>query len=145
MAKFHSSKISAQLQLFHLKARDSSGVGKSHCGRLIWKWSVQPTPLSRIYQARLECDNYGKPSVYIDSPDIKLLASGKHLPHVYDQDKKKLCLYLPGSGQWNNNLFLADTVVPWTSLWLMYFEEWVWSGEWQGGGEHPDVSTKEKK
>jgi hypothetical protein len=27
--------------------------------------------------------------------------------------------------------------VPWTALWLFYFEEWLVSNEWKGGGEHP--------
>jgi len=32
---------------------------------------------------------------------------------------------------------LDQTVVPWTALWLLYFEEWLFSGEWAGGGLHP--------
>ena len=106
---------------------------------------MQPTPVSRIYQAKLECDNYGHPDVFIESPDLRLLASGKPLPHVYNEEERKLCLYLPSSGQWNVNLLYVNTVVPWTSLWLMFFEEWLWSGEWQGGGEHPNSEDKTKR
>ncbi len=32
---------------------------------------------------------------------------------------------------------LDQTIVPWTALWLFYFEEWLESNEWKGGGEHP--------
>jgi hypothetical protein len=31
------------------------------------------------------------------------------------------------------------TVVPWTALWLFYFEEWLASDDWKGGGMHPET------
>jgi hypothetical protein len=143
VTRYPNKKISAQIQLFNLKQRNPAGSGKiTPGGRLTWKWTVQPTPVSRIYQARLECDGNGHPDVYIDSPDLRVLASGNPLPHVYSQDERRLCLYLPSSGQWNPEMLLTNTIVPWTSLWLIYFEAWLWSGEWQGGGEHPQSTDK---
>ena len=35
-----------------------------------------------------------------------------------------------------------QTVVPWTSLWLFYFEDWLASNEWKGGGEHPPATSE---
>ena len=35
---------------------------------------------------------------------------------------------------------ISGTIVPWTILWLFYFEEWLMSDEWKGGGVHPRVS-----
>ena len=32
---------------------------------------------------------------------------------------------------------LDQTIVPWTTLWLFYFEEWLASDDWKGGGMHP--------
>jgi hypothetical protein len=29
------------------------------------------------------------------------------------------------------------TFVPWTATWLYYFEKWLVSDDWKGGGEHP--------
>jgi hypothetical protein len=37
---------------------------------------------------------------------------------------------------------LDQTVVPWTSLWLFYFEDWLASNEWKGGGEHPPATSE---
>lgn len=125
------------LQLAHLKMRNRNGTGRVHRGRLTWRWCAQPSPMSRIYQVRLECDDKGNPEVFVDSPDICLLAGGRKVPHLYSQEKRELCLYLPGSGQWNTTKLLANNIVPWVSLWLLYFEEWLWSDEWKGGGEHP--------
>ena len=126
-----------QLQLAHLKLRNRHGSARLRGGRLTWRWTVQPTPVSRLYKARVECDAKGNPDVFIDLPDIQLLAGGRKIPHLYSQQDRQLCLFLPGSGQWNASKLLANTIIPWTSMWLLFFEEWLWSDAWQGGGEHP--------
>ena len=58
-------------------------------------------------------------------------APGRHLlPHVYSNGD--LRLYLPG--QWNESMLLADTILPWTSQWLLYYELWLITGHWVGSG-----------
>ena len=37
---------------------------------------------------------------------------------------------------------LDETVVPWAALWLFYFEEWLVSDKWKGGGAHPPKSDR---
>jgi hypothetical protein len=37
---------------------------------------------------------------------------------------------------------LDQTVVPWASLWLFYFEEWLASDVWKGGGIHPELDDE---
>ena len=32
---------------------------------------------------------------------------------------------------------IADTIVPWTAEWLVYYEIWLMTGEWYGGGDWP--------
>ena len=32
--------------------------------------------------------------------------------------------------------FIADTIIPWTSEWLLHYEIWVATGIWHGGGIH---------
>jgi len=34
---------------------------------------------------------------------------------------------------------IAKTIIPWTSLWLYFFGDWLITGEWNGGGEHPKL------
>jgi hypothetical protein len=36
---------------------------------------------------------------------------------------------------------IDQTIVPWAALWLFYFEEWLSSDQWKGGGEHPGEPT----
>ena len=53
-----------------------------------------------------------------------------------------LCLYYPG--EWNSTMNISDTIIPWISEWLYYFEFWSITGKWCGGGKHPTKrDTKE--
>jgi hypothetical protein len=65
------------------------------------------------------------------------LSNGRKIPHLYSQTKQQLCLYKPGKGEWSSEMMLGKIVLPWVELWLFYFEEWLVSGKWKGGGEHP--------
>lgn len=33
----------------------------------------------------------------------------------------------------------GDTYIPWAAEWLGYFEDWLFSNVWLGGGAHGDV------
>ena len=118
------------------------GEGRLHGNTLSWKFPVTPTPLSRCYAARIEYRQGTSPEVFIDDPDLTLLSEGRRLPHVYEQSPTRVCLYLPASGEWAASMRLDLTIVPWTALWLFYFEKWLISGEWAGGGRHPPTSDR---
>jgi len=140
--KSYLPTLSVAHQLLWLRTHHPEGRGTIKQGKLTWRWVVQPTPISLVYQARLEYSINLGPEVYIESPDLKLAAQGKPLPHVYSEAKQKLCLYLPGSGEWSPNKLLSQTLVHWTSLWLNYYEQWLFTGKWQGGGEHPQLNKE---
>ena len=114
-----------------------AGEGHLRRERLVWRFPVRPDPLSRTYVARVEYQRRQPPHVFIEEPDLILLAKGRPLPHVYSEVPVRLCLYLPEAYEWSADQRLDQTVIPWTALWLFYFEEWLWSGEWRGGGVHP--------
>ena len=115
------------------------GVGLLHAGALLWWFEATPSPLSRIYTLRIEYRQGVKPQVFVESPNLKLLADGRRLPHVYEQDPARLCLYLPMTYEWQSWMRIDNTIVPWAILWFFYFEEWLSSDEWKGGGEHPSA------
>lgn len=104
---------------------------------LRWKFKAQPSPVSRIYEVRLEFAVGSNAQVFIDTPDLSLLAKGERLPHVYAERPPLLCLHLPGKGEWTPWMRLDETYVPWTYLWLEFFEDWLCDGVWRGGGVHP--------
>jgi hypothetical protein len=72
----------------------------------------------------------------VEAPDLEALAGGNDLPHVY-RNPTRLCLFLPGAGEWQPWMRVDQTIVPWSLLWLWYFEEWLATGDWKGGGIHP--------
>ena len=53
----------------------------------IWIGEVQPTPLSRKYQARIEYKVDETPRITIISPKLSLFEGAKKLPHVYPDVK----------------------------------------------------------
>lgn len=114
-------------------------------GRLTWDFEAQPTPISRPYHLRVHYRQGGTPDVLALAPDLCSLAGGRDLPHVYEQRPTRLCLYLPGAGEWTSRKRIVDTIVPWAVLWCFYFEDWLVTGEWSGGGEHPQVKDDGKK
>lgn len=118
------------------------GEGKVRGNVLTWRFPVSPSLLSWQYAARIEYHQGKSPSVYVDDPNLLALADGRRLPHVYEHSPPRLCLYLPNSGEWGAWMRLDQTFVPWTALWLFYFEAWLMSGQWSGGGMHPRVRER---
>lgn len=82
------------------------------------------------------------PNVFVEEPDLKVLAEGKRIEHLYSQETVELCLWLPSTGQWNSRMSIAETIMPWTVLWLYYFEDWLATGNWRGGGIHPEETVQ---
>jgi hypothetical protein len=113
------------------------GCGVLGVRRFTWRYSATPLPLSRIYDIRIEFEEGGRPEIFVDGPDLHMLSGGRRVPHLYRQKPPKLCLYFPKAYEWQSWMRLDQTVVPWATLWLFYFEEWLGSDDWKGGGMHP--------
>lgn len=116
---------------------------------LLYRFTIYPSECSRLYQCLLRIKP-GKesPDAFVISPNLKSLARDKPIPHIYPSTGTgtKLCLWWPKQGDWKPQMKLTETYIPWTAEWLWYFEDWLCTGEWAGGGAHPDMSrTKRKK
>lgn len=83
--------------------------------------------------------------MFVDDPDLTELAQGERIPHVYQQKPTRLCLYLPGTGQWSSDKWILKTIAPWAVLWLYFFEDWLATEEWKGGGMHPEHRNEKHK
>lgn len=144
MTWYTCKPVSLDRQLAFLKLRNPNGNGKLFAGTLRWHYNVQPTPLSRNYQLLLTFRRGGSPHVHVVAPDLRALAQGRDIPHVYDQEAVRLCLYLPMTAEWHSGLLLADTLTHWSALWLFFFEEWLLSDHWKGGGVAPPAQDREE-
>lgn len=63
------------------------------------------------------------------------------LPHIWED--ASLCLNT--AGQWSPKMLLVDTVLPWSSEWLLHYEVWKGTGIWFGDGaseESPEAQSK---
>lgn len=131
--------LSASQQLLFLKKAGFEGAEYAiKRDRLTWQGKLRPDALGRDYTVRIEHSAGGYPDVVVEEPDLLILTDGRDPPHVYP-DPLRLCLHLPGTGEWEPWMRLDQSIVPWAMLWLYYFEEWLESGDWKGGGQHPDV------
>ncbi len=107
-------------------------------------FKVAPTPLSRVYRCCLKLYPAKFPELYVMDPDPRKVAAGRVLPHTYPHSGlgTKLCLWLPKAHEWSTQMRLDETYLPWAAEWLDYFEEWLVTNEWSGGGVHPDAAPK---
>ena len=99
---------------------------------------LQPTPTSDRYTIDIEYEAPTRPKVLVTHPALRLAQGKKRLPHVFDGSE--LCLYT--SPEWRPDLKIAEFIMPWISLWLYFYEVWLITGEWLGGGHEPTVNKK---
>ncbi len=111
---------------------------KVRSGTLRCLGELCPSPLSESYFVEIVLDGRGIPEVQVRKPKLVCRSVRDTIPHMYDQER--LCLYTPGLGEWESTRPIATTIIPWTSLWLYYYEIWHGTGEWLGGGHEPSDS-----
>lgn len=107
--------------------------------RLTMDVELAPGAFGRLYTCRFIFERGSDPIVLVTNPDLKTLAQGKKIPHVYPWNGSgtRLCLWWPKGREWSPSLKVAETLLPWTAEWLYYFELWLLTKTWEGGGEHP--------
>ena len=103
-----------------------------------WQGQLTPTPLSDSYTIRVSYTPPSRPKIEVVAPHLRTLP-GKKIPHTFSgQD---LCLHLPG--QWTAEMPIARTIIQWTSLWLFFYETWLFTGMWRGEGHEPPTGKKQ--
>jgi hypothetical protein len=116
----------------------SNGSGKLQKNNFYWNFNIKPFTFSKIYHISLKWNfNDVSPKVYILNQEVHEVAKKKTIPHLYCQKKIELCLYYPSSNGFSSEIPLCNTIISWTHLWISYYEDWLHSGEWKGGGIHP--------
>ena len=63
------------------------------------------------------------------------------IPHVYPSDADPslpyLCLFSPTLREWTTSDLLAHTTIFWANEWLYFYDGWLVTKKWCGGGRHP--------
>lgn len=103
---------------------------------LVWTGHLQPSPLSNVYTVKIRYRPKDRPEVAIVAPELISMEEDR-TPHVFTN--KRLCLFRYKYHEWDSTMHIADTIVPWTSLWLFHYEIWLATGKWCGANEeHPN-------
>ncbi len=133
-AKFPPRQLSISAQIRRMQEAFPDFSHEWRCGHVRWRGALRPTDLSGTYETQFGYRLGRWPKVTVLDPPIRQ-RDGQQAPHRYEDGS--LCLFRPKYGEWTAEHMIADTIVPWTALWLYYYEVWLATGEWVGGGEHP--------
>ena len=134
------------VQLFSLKKAygplvESSSVSK---GVLTCIINLQPAPDCDIYKVKIKYKQGNfSPKVWLLNP--KLERVNDKLPHhIYGHDSAghpQLCVFYPGYNEWNPQMLISQSLVPWIITWLNTYEYWLITGKWIYA-ESPHLATK---
>ncbi len=106
---------------------------------------LQPTAISEKYNLMVIYKHNRWVKVFVVNKELKIATNRSKLPHVYNSKQQQLCLYSPSKKEWDGFSCIVDTIIPWASEWLYYFELWLSEGKWYGGGhnEYPNENYTE--
>lgn len=98
--------------------------GREH-GIPMWRGTLQPSDAPPLYTVKILYNNPRPPRVWVVEPPLH-----DNAPHRYEDGS--LCLYKPLEWSWSADIYIAKTVVPWTAIWLSFYELWLEHGVWYG-------------
>lgn len=121
--------INLALQNAHVQRQFSNFSCRLKRQRATWRGSLQPRSTSPVYQVEIRYQQRQIPKAKVLSPPL-----APNAPHLYGDGT--LCLYWPEEWRWQQDKLVADVIIPWTALWLYYYELWLDTGRWLGPSSH---------
>ena len=97
-----------------------------------WRSEIAPFGCSKTYLVSITFSLQRRVKVWIVRPALESLP-GKKIPHRFSDGS--LCLNVPE--EWSSSMPVAEVLVPWISDWIYFYEIWLATGEWIGGGHEP--------
>lgn len=137
--KSNVSKLSLVMQGYGLKRVFPESNPRVHKDTLTWIAVLTPSPMSDSYTVRILYKLGTNPRINVLEPKL-IIPEGKRLPHTYSGGL--LCLHYTKAKEWQADMHLYKTIVPWISEWLLHYEIWLATGEWCGGGIRPPSKEK---
>jgi hypothetical protein len=137
------STINIYVQGKKLEKAIPSSILRFDKNEMIWEGEITPTLISKTYRIRINYKCGKKPVIRVISEILNRLEN-ERLPHVYSDSRQELCLYYPKNNEWNSSMYISQTILLWTSEWLFFYEHWLITNEWLGGGIHPETNSKSK-
>jgi hypothetical protein len=135
-SKFHKRRYGLHEQATRIRLIVGDFKYAVRRGQLVGRGSMQPAPACETYLFSLSYRDGENPTVKIIDPPLRCRQDQSEIPHTYYPDEP--CLFRPGI-DWSREQSLATTIIPWLAAWLFYYEMWHATGEWLGGGDHPET------
>lgn len=104
---------------------------------IIWEGEVQPLWYTGKYTLCLNYERLWPPRIWVVNPDL----SKYKLPHVYPGNY--LCLYHPTDWSWQSSYNIVDTIIRWSQMWIVYFEDFLRTRVWRGPEADHDMPQKD--
>lgn len=103
--------------------------------RIIFELKFQPSPVSPFYKILINYPLYETIEVWACISNYDEIKD-KNIPHIYSKNpiKKRLRLCLYYGDEFKRGMSIVETLIPWTVEWLYYYELWLATGKWLGGG-----------
>lgn len=133
-------EVTLGMQIYHMKLKFPSFefYKEDSCSTIGWIGRLKPSESSGLYTVKIEYDDR-HPKVYIMNPEIL-----DNAPHRYEDGQ--LCLYYPRDMSYSKTSIIDETILPWTALWLYYYEAWLKEGVWWGPeAPHPPSSNEGRR
>lgn len=121
----NARSLNIAFQDWHIQKKFSGFVLKQEGKKWVWEGVLQPTPQSEKYKVNIVYHPYKNTKVFVVEPEVLDRA-----PHRYAD--QSLCLYHPNDNSFDGETLIADTIIPWTSEWLFFYESWLEDGIWWG-------------
>ncbi len=94
--------------------------------RLVCRGRITPDPDCATYEIQIEYSPRTVPIVRVLSPDLV------KSPKIHRYAGGNLCLYFPPEDPWKPSDLIYRKIIPWIAEWLLYYEIFLVTGEWQG-------------
>lgn len=140
MHRFAPKTLPLAIQRIMLEKLCKTKCCTTRCGTsLAWEGWVHPSETMSQYLISVTLKLGGKfrprPIIRAIDPELRQI-EGRKCDHLYPDGS--LCLYYHPAGEWGPHMLLANTIIPWASRWLYFYELWLATdGIWLGGGIHP--------
>lgn len=143
MRKFKRRELTQSQQLLWMQSRYPELRARVQRQRsIVWEGPWTPDDLGGRYLIRVSYKQGFRPRIAIVEPPLRLAPGHDKLPHTYG-GQTDICVHRPE--EWHKGLLIADTIMPWISQWLYFYEIWAVTGKWIGKGTHPNLPQHSAK
>jgi len=94
--------------------------------------NITPSENSNTYKVEISYKYGYYPMAKLLSPKLEK-NKGKYPHHTFGMDENgcaRLCVFHQDSNEWNSDMLISESFIPWVSTWLNTYEFWLITGEW---------------